>query len=58
MMSIALSCELLMRVSNSRKRFENECNNLKADLLELGRVYNAKISDDDYYESLIMDTDF
>mmetsp|Transcript_13249 Transcript_13249/g.20706 ORF Transcript_13249/g.20706 Transcript_13249/m.20706 type:complete len:251 (+) Transcript_13249:1675-2427(+) len=58
LMSIALSAELLMNIANSRKRFENECNGLKDDLLELGRMYNSKIDDEEYFEGLIMDVDY
>jgi hypothetical protein len=57
-MSIALSAELLMNIANSRKRFENECNLLKANLLELGQIYILKIQDEEYFKSLIMDVDF
>jgi hypothetical protein len=32
--------------------------NLKADILELGKVFNSKIDDEDYYEKLIADKDF
>ena len=39
-------------------RFENECNGLKDDLLQLGKIYNSKIDDEDYFEGLIMDVDF
>jgi hypothetical protein len=31
---------------------------LKDDLLELGKVYNSKIDDEEGFESLLMDTDF
>ena len=58
LMSIALAAELLMNIANSRKRFENECNGLKDDLLELGKIYNSKIDDEEYFKDLIMDTDF
>ena len=58
MMSIALSAELLSLIASSRKRFENECNRLKDDLLELGKTFNGKIDEDQYFEDLIMDTDF
>jgi len=57
-MSIALSAELLMNIASSRKRFENECNLLKADLLELGKIYISKIADEKYFKGLIMDVDF
>mmetsp|Transcript_28400 Transcript_28400/g.43004 ORF Transcript_28400/g.43004 Transcript_28400/m.43004 type:complete len:287 (-) Transcript_28400:20-880(-) len=58
LMSIALSAELLMKIANSRKRFENECNGLKDELLELGKMYNSKIDDEEYFERLIMDVDY
>ena len=31
---------------------------MKDQLLDLGKIYNEKIGDDRYYETLIMDTDF
>lgn len=58
MQCIALSCELLLNIAGSRKRFENECLGLKDDLLELGKVFNSKIDDEDYYETLLLDVDF
>ena len=58
LMSIALSAELLGIIASSRKRFENECNRLKGDLLDLGQVFNDKVESDEQFETLIMDTDF
>jgi hypothetical protein len=58
LMSITLSAELLTTIAKTRKRFENECEALKESLLYLGKVYNSKIDNEDYFESLIMDTDF
>jgi hypothetical protein len=31
---------------------------LKKEILELGKVYNSKIKDEDYFEKLILDKDF
>lgn len=31
---------------------------MKDDLLELGKVYNSKIDDEESFEALLMDTDF
>jgi hypothetical protein len=58
MQCIALSCELLVNIATSRKRFENECMGLKDELLELGKVFNSKIDDEKYYETLLLDVDF
>ena len=58
LMSIALASELLNNISMSRKKFENECTRIQTDVLELGRMYSSKISDEKYYERLIMDKDF
>jgi hypothetical protein len=46
LMSLALSAELLSLIAASRKRFENECNALKDELLELGKMFNSKIDDE------------
>jgi|TARA_B110000285_G_C15135553_1_gene626609 hypothetical protein len=55
---ITLSCELLLIIGSSRKRFENECISLRDDLLELGKVFNGKIEDQEYYKTLLYDVDF
>ena len=57
-MSIALSADLLMRIANKRRRFADECMNLKKSILDLGKVYNEKIEDESYYRELILDKDF
>ena len=56
--SIALAAEILKKVSESRRKFENESSRIKKLLLELGRMYSSKIEDEKYYERLIMGTDF
>lgn len=58
LMSIALASELLNNVGKNRRKFENECQRIQARLLELGRMYSAKIEDEKYYETLILDQDF
>lgn len=58
MMSIALTADLLTKIAESRKIFKDQCLGMLDDLLNLGKVYNAKIEDEVYYESLIMDKDF
>lgn len=58
LLCIALSAELLTKIANSRKKFTNECNGLKARLLALGKMYNSKIDDETYFEDLILDKDF
>lgn len=58
-MTIALTAELLTMVGESKKQFENQCNDMKEAILELGQTFNLKIGDDEaYYKSLIMDVDF
>ena len=42
MMSIALSADLLTKIGDGRRRFKDQCMNLKADILELGKVFNSK----------------
>lgn len=58
MMSIALTAELLEKIANSRGKFQNKCQVIKQEILELGKVYNEKIQDIDYFKLLIMDKDF
>lgn len=55
LMSISLAAELLIKIGDNRRKFENECNRIQGRLLELGRRYSAKIEDEKYYETLIMD---
>lgn len=58
LMSITLTCELLDKIAENRKRYENRCASMKESLLELGRVFNSKIDDEEHFECLIMDVDF
>ena len=58
LMSIALAAEILNKIANSRRKFENECFKIKGQLLELGKMYSSKIEDEKYYEKLIMGEDF
>lgn len=53
MMSIALTADLLTKIAQKRKRFADRCLNLKNDILNLGKFFNAKIEDEDYYKLLI-----
>ena len=57
-MSIALACEILNKIAESRRKFENECAKIKRQLLSLGRLYSSKIDDERFYEKLIMGVDF
>ena len=57
-MSIVLTSELLGRISLIRKRFENECDKIQKELIELGSMYIQKIEDEEHYEKLILDSDF
>jgi hypothetical protein len=43
LMSIALASELLANIGKNRRKFENECLRIQRRLLELGRMYSAKI---------------
>lgn len=58
LLSISLSAEILLTVAKSRKRFENECMKIYRGLMELGKMYISKVSNEKFYESLILDTDF
>ena len=58
LMSIALASELLLTIGENRRKFENECVRIKDSLLALGKMYSAKIEDEKFYETLIMDKDF
>jgi hypothetical protein len=58
MMSIALTADLLTKIASGRRRFLDECTNLKNDILALGKVFNAKIEDEEFYQRLIEDMDF
>lgn len=40
LMCIALSAEILTQIANSRQKFYNECNGLKASIMQLGKIYN------------------
>jgi hypothetical protein len=50
LMSISLAAELLTKIGDNRRKFENECNRIQGRLLELGRRYSAKIEDEKYYD--------
>lgn len=41
-----------------RKKLANDCLRIKNELLTLGQMYSSKISDEKYYEKLIMNLDF
>jgi hypothetical protein len=58
LMTITLSAEMLNKIADSRRKFENECFKIKTKLLQLGKMYSAKIEDEKYYEKLIMGVDF
>jgi hypothetical protein len=53
-MSIVLAAELLDTVGSCCRKFENECNRIKSELLELGRTYTSKVEDEEFYENLLM----
>jgi len=54
LMSIVLAAELLDTVGSCCRKFENECNRIKSELLELGRTYTSKVEDEEFYENLLM----
>ena len=58
LMSISLASELLIKIGENRRKFENECQRIKGCLQKLGKMYSAKIEDEKYYETLILDQDF
>ena len=58
LLSITLACEILSKVAKARRKFESECFQIQQNLLKLGNMYSKKITDENYYESLIMSTDF
>jgi len=58
LMSIALAAEILDKIAEARRKFENECFKIKEDLLKLGRMYSSKIEDQRYYEKLVMFNDY
>ena len=58
MMTIALTAEILKRISDSRRRFLDKCIVMVDALLNLGKYYNSKIVEPDYYEQLITERDF
>ena len=57
-MSIALTCDLLIKIGTSRKMFRDRCNDMLDTLLSLGEIYSGKIEEEDYYTDLINDKDF
>ena len=58
LMTIALASEIIDSIKRVRRKFENECNRVRDNLLELGKMYSLKIEDDSFYESLIRAVDF
>lgn len=58
LLSIALSADILTKIAFSRRRFQDQCLRLKDDILQLGKVFNAKIENEEYYKDLITDIDF
>lgn len=58
LMSIALTAEILMHISKTRKRYRDKCNDMMQTLLELGKMYAGKIADEDLYQRMLTDTDF
>jgi hypothetical protein len=57
-MTIALGCEILDKIAARKRKFYNECQKIKTDLLDLGKIYSSKIEDEERYENLILDEDF
>ena len=40
MMSIALTADLLTKIANGKKRFQDECTCMKTEILHLGKIFN------------------
>ena len=57
-MSIALTCDLLTKIGESRKMFRDRCNEMREIFLILGGIYSSKIDDEEYYKELVFDKDF
>ena len=49
LMTIALACEILNTISFERKKFDNECDRIRINLLALGKMYSNKIEDEEFY---------
>ena len=58
LMSIALTAEILTEIGNAKKSLMDETNEKKEAVLSLGQYYTDKIPEEDYYEELVMNTDF
>ena len=57
LMSIALTCDLVVKIGASRKMYSDQCNEILETLLSLGEIYSSKVEDEDYY-ALANDKDF
>ena len=58
LMSIALTCDLLIAIGKERKMFKDRCGEMTESLLELGEMYSSKVDDEIHYKNLINDKDF
>lgn len=58
LMTIALTCDLLVKIGNAKKVFRDRCNEMLEELLSLGEIYSSKVEDIDEYKDLVDDLDF
>ena len=48
LMSIALTCDLVVKIGQSRKMFRDVCDEQLETLLKLGEIYSSRIEEDEY----------
>ena len=58
LMTIALTCDLLVKIGKAKKMFRDRCTEMLDDLLALGGIYSSKVDEIDEYKNLVDDTDF
>ena len=58
LMTIALTCDLLVKIGEAKKMFRDRCTEMLDDLLSLGEIYSGKVDEIEEYKSLVDDLDF
>ena len=58
LMTIALTCDLLVKIGEAKKMFRDQCTEMLEDLLSLGEIYSGKVEELDEYKNLVDDLDF
>lgn len=58
LMSIALTCDLVVTIGKSRRMLFDRCNEQLDTLLSLGEIYSSKIEHEEFYYRLLNETDF